>query len=46
MKALRARKIARGLKEVAVWVPAHRDDEIREIAAQMVAEHERGRDDE
>lgn len=34
-KALRDRKIARGLKQVLVWVPRRRVEEIREIAAKM-----------
>lgn len=34
-KALRDRKIAQGLKQVLVWVPRHRVEKIREIAAKM-----------
>ena len=34
-KALRERKIAQGLKQVLVWVPADRVEDIREAAAKM-----------
>jgi hypothetical protein len=42
MKALRDRKIAQGLRQVLVWVPAERVEEIRAIAERMRKE----RDDE
>ena len=35
MKALRDRKIAQGLRQVLVWVPAERAEEIRRIAEGM-----------
>ncbi len=35
MMALRARKIAQGLRQVLVWIPADRVDEIRAIAEKM-----------
>ena len=35
MKALRDRKIAQGLRQVVVWVPAERVEEIRQIAEKM-----------
>jgi hypothetical protein len=42
MKALRDRKIAQGLRQVLVWVPAERVEDIRAIAERMRKE----RDDE
>jgi hypothetical protein len=38
-KALRDRKIAQGLRQVLVWVPAERKAEIRQIAKKMREEH-------
>lgn len=35
MKALRDRKIAQGLRQVLVWVPAERVEELRQIAERM-----------
>ena len=35
MKALRLRKEAQGLRQVLVWVPAERVEEIRRIAEKM-----------
>jgi hypothetical protein len=34
-KALRDRKIAQGLRQVLVWVPAERVEELRRIAENM-----------
>jgi hypothetical protein len=41
MKALRDRKIAQGLRQVLVWVPAERVEEIRQIAEKMREEHDK-----
>ncbi len=35
MNALRARKIAQGLRQILVWVPADKVEELRRIAQQM-----------
>ncbi len=35
MKALRDRKVAQGLRQVLVWVPVERAEEIRLIAEKM-----------
>ncbi len=35
MRALHERKKAQGLKQVSVWVPANRVEELRQIAAKM-----------
>jgi hypothetical protein len=35
MKALRLRKEAQGLRQVLVWVPADRVEELRQIAQRM-----------
>jgi hypothetical protein len=39
MKALRERKIAQGLRQVLVWVPADRVEELRQIAQEMRDRH-------
>jgi maltose-binding protein MalE len=40
-KALRDRKIAQGLRQVLVWVPTERVEEIRQIAEKMREEHDK-----
>lgn len=35
MRALHERKKAQGLRQVSLWVPAERVEELREIAAKM-----------
>lgn len=40
MRALRLRKEAQGLRQVLVWVPAERVEELREVAAKMREEHD------
>jgi hypothetical protein len=39
-KALRDRKIAQGLRQVLVWVPAERVEDIRAIAERMRKERD------
>lgn len=41
-KALRARKEAQGLRQVLVWVPAERVEELRQIAEAMREERTGG----
>lgn len=41
-KALRDRKIAQGLRQVLVWVPSERVEELRQIAAKMRQEGDDG----
>ena len=44
-KALRDRKIAQGLRQVLVWVPLHRVEEIRQIAERMRDEDDKTAED-
>lgn len=44
MRALHERKKAQGLRQVSVWVPAERVEELRTFAAVLRLEAERMRD--
>lgn len=42
MEKMRARKIAAGLRQVNVWVPADQVEAVRQFAAELVAEDDEG----
>ena len=46
MKALRLRKEAQGLRQVLVWVPAERVEELRTFANVLRLEAERAREEQ